>query len=651
MNACLRAVSGVAGLTLLVALVALPSPAGAAVTGSIVFIRDGNVWITPADDPAAARAVTTDGTADAPYALPVMDSGGTIYAVTSLGDGIDGSGDIVRMDRSGNPIGAPFRPVTTGLIYSLDVSPDGETLGFSWAQSSTSGGGFLIANFGGFANADGSASSLPTDLDSTQPVFYANNGAALVSQADDYTQTGLDTYVLGAAGSTDWFATCTSITTNCGFPAEPDVAPTNTRLAFTTPMTDALGGDRRRLTVWEMPAAPTAAPTYACDHVIPAGTLWEPSWSPDGDALLWEEADGIHLAEGFGTDCAAAFAGESLHLTNATWATWSPASASGGTPTPTPTASSASPTASPTSSPDPGEDVVEPPASRAEGVTRFAGTDRYTTAAAVSRGSFPGSATDVFIVTGVTWPDALSAGPAAATIDAPVLPVQTSSIPAPILDEIDRLGPERAWIIGGTTVVTDAVRNSLVARGIDATRVPGNDRYSTAAAVTARFFPDAAGAYYASGAGYADALGGGAAAAERGWPLLLTAKDSVPAATPVIGTERIVLGGPAVISEAVRSTLGARRVAGTDRFSTAAAIALDAFDAADVVYLATGLNFPDALSGAVAAARDDAPLLLTSRDCVASATRDAVMDLGATSRVMLGGAAVVTDRAAALTLC
>lgn len=284
-------------------------------------------------------------------------------------------------------------------------------------------------------------------------------------------------------------------------------------------------------------------------------------------------------------------------------------------------------------------------------VRRFAGVDRYATAAALSRGSFPDAANDVFLVTGQNWPDALSAGPAAAVTKAPVLPVQGSTIPAAISEEITRLQPRRAWIIGGPEAVGDAVLQNLADRGIEVTRISGEDRYSTASSVAARFFASASGAYYASGVTYADALAGGAAAAEREWPLLLTAPEAVPVATALVGVERIALGGTAAISDAVVTALQARRVAGDDRFATAAAIALDAFPRAPVIHLATGLNFPDALAGTVAAARDGAPILLTLGDCVTPTTRDAAVTLGALDRVVLGGTAVVTDRAAGLTPC
>lgn len=298
-----------------------------------------------------------------------------------------------------------------------------------------------------------------------------------------------------------------------------------------------------------------------------------------------------------------------------------------------------------------GEPSVAPAPDRLAGVTRFAGPDRYSTAAAVSAGSFPGTANDIFVVTGQDWPDALTAGAAAANLNGSVLPVQANGIPAAISAEIDRLDPARAWVIGGTSAVADTVLNDLRQRGIAVERVSGGDRHATAVAVMDRFFFEPAGAYYASAQTYPDALSGGAAAAARRWPLLLTAPDTALIATPVVGAERIVLGGTAAVSDRVVEQLRARRVAGSDRFATSAAVARDAFGQSSAVYLATGLNYPDALAGTAAAARDNAPLLLARADCVTAPVQQATQSLGAASRVVLGGTAAVSARAADLAVC
>src|SRR5690606_20885373 len=83
-----------------------------------------------------------------------------------------------------------------------------------------------------------------------------------------------------------------------------------------------------------------------------------------------------------------------------------------------------------------------------------------------------------------------------------------------------------------------------------------------------------------------------------------------------LAPERIVLlGGTGAVSEAVAETLedvaAVERTYGTDRYGTAAEVAGDVAPGAPVVYLATGRDFPDALSGSAVAGAQDAPVLLT----------------------------------------
>jgi putative cell wall-binding protein len=74
-------------------------------------------------------------------------------------------------------------------------------------------------------------------------------------------------------------------------------------------------------------------------------------------------------------------------------------------------------------------------------VSRYAGSDRYATAAAVSQGVFPAGAKVVFVATGINFPDALAAGPAAGIYGGPILlDAGGSSLPAATAAEITRLG-------------------------------------------------------------------------------------------------------------------------------------------------------------------------------------------------------------------
>jgi subtilisin family serine protease/putative cell wall-binding protein len=85
-----------------------------------------------------------------------------------------------------------------------------------------------------------------------------------------------------------------------------------------------------------------------------------------------------------------------------------------------------------------------------------------------------------------------------------------------------------------------------------------------------------------------------------------------------------------------------QRVAGPDRFATAAAIATRSFpDGADTVFVATGRGFPDALAGAAAAAAQGAPIVLVDPAGVPDATATELERLRPRHLVVLGGEAAV----------
>jgi putative cell wall-binding protein len=90
-----------------------------------------------------------------------------------------------------------------------------------------------------------------------------------------------------------------------------------------------------------------------------------------------------------------------------------------------------------------------------------------------------------------------------------------------------------------------------------------------------------------------------------------------------------------------------QRLAGADRYSTAAAISRSRFGGgASTVFIATGASFPDALAGAPAAAKANGPILLTAKDALPSATATELDRLNPKKIVILGGSAAVSSAVA-----
>lgn len=266
-------------------------------------------------------------------------------------------------------------------------------------------------------------------------------------------------------------------------------------------------------------------------------------------------------------------------------------------------------------------------------VTRIAGGDRYATAAAVSRSAFE-SASLVYLAVGTSFPEAVAAGPIAALRSAPLLLTRTESLPADTRTEIQRLGATQVIILGGTGAISSSVENDLAAT-YDVIRIAGTDRYSTVAAISASYFKpdDVSVAYVATGDLFPDALAAGPAAVANDGPILLTDPRTLPAATAaelqrLAPAKIVILGGPAAVSSGVEQELrkftsgSVSRLAGSNRFDTAAVISTTLPNNPQTIYLATGDNFPDALAGVPLAGTD--PLLLVTQQMLPGQTANRI---------------------------
>jgi putative cell wall-binding protein len=293
----------------------------------------------------------------------------------------------------------------------------------------------------------------------------------------------------------------------------------------------------------------------------------------------------------------------------------------------------------------------------APGVIRYAGSDRYATAAAAATGDFP-SPPDVdvvFVAYGGNFPDALAGSAIAGRLGAPLLLVHSDGIPDATRDQLTRLTPDEIVILGGTGVISMEVEDALHAYAQTVVRLAGPNRYATAVAISQYGFPDDGSAdtvIVATGRGFADALASGPAAVALDGPVLLTDSDDVPdvvaAEIARLGPSRvIVVGGSAVISDGVVAELEALvaavdRVSGPNRYETAVDLSVEAFPlGAHRVYLTTGLGFPDGLAGGSGAAWWDAPILLVPGDDIPDAVADEIGRLGAEKGIVLGGEGVV----------
>ena len=239
---------------------------------SIVYVKDGNVWIANPDG-SGQYQVTLDGSSTSPYLHASQSDDGTIVANrgqqlfvlrqngavvrvidTILGNAnpeISPDGLLIAHEALRNACGSPPSGCNTTMVRGIDGTERG----------------FLVGGF-------------------DQPAWVGNSRLIM-------TSGGPWSYEVGSAtSSTQQWLFQSPYTLDSAF------SPTSTLSdVAVTPAGDkfALLGDSTKLALFSSTGGFPAQPSYQCKFADPSGqTIFEgPSWSPDGTQLAWAQGDGI----------------------------------------------------------------------------------------------------------------------------------------------------------------------------------------------------------------------------------------------------------------------------------------------------------------------------------------------------------------------
>lgn len=246
--------------------------------------------------------------------------------------------------------------------------------------------------------------------------------------------------------------------------------------------------------------------------------------------------------------------------------------------------------------------------------------------------------------------DALTAGPLASYLKAPILLTDAGNkLDTDTKAELLKLEVKTVYVTSGTAVISQAVLDELTGMGIEVVPLGGVDRAATSVNIAKKM---TGVTKVAIANGLQDALSIAAIASAANQPILLTDKDAIPAsvaaflaANPGITTSDVI-GGTGIISDVVKAALpGATRHAGITAYDTNNQVIQDFHSSLDYdnVFVANGITAIDALAGAPLAAQTKAAIVLTDGTVPAVATF-IHNNLAAGGVVTaLGGSAVVSD--------
>ncbi|WDZ86102.1 cell wall-binding repeat-containing protein [Micromonospora cathayae] len=364
-----------------------------------------------------------------------------------------------------------------------------------------------------------------------------------------------------------------------------------------------------------------------------AGTKDNPVWSPDGRTIAFNQGSGVATAAANGTQAA------------------SPVVVSGATGVP----------------------AYQP--RKKDRAVRLFGTSRFTTAAAVSQSHWKtyGNAADtreqagaVVLSRSDTFADALGGSALAAAKQGPLLMTPPTSLEATTQAEIQRvLAPGgTVYLLGSPGALSTGVEDAVRALGYNPVRLAGTDRFSTSVAIANAIDPSPDLVLMATGMNYPDALAAGAAAGSYNYPganspysavVILTNEAKLPDSTRTYldGLDRssrtlVGIGRYAAQAAVAYDGPDAVEVWGTSRYETALYTAWTFFSGQQHVALATGANWPDALSGGALMGVLNGPLMLTlgtATDLTFEAELLLAESAASAGNVLiLGSAPVISDR-------
>ncbi|TCX48922.1 cell wall-binding repeat-containing protein [Dehalobacter sp. 14DCB1] len=258
---------------------------------------------------------------------------------------------------------------------------------------------------------------------------------------------------------------------------------------------------------------------------------------------------------------------------------------------------------------------------------RIYGADRYKTAEAIANTVNSNQIDCVVLAPGNSYANALPASVLAYKNNAPLLLINSTA--SNTVEAFDYLKSHlsstgKIYLVGDSTLI----RNDFITRlnGMGYTniiKISGFDIYNTDYLIAKELNVSSnTPMVISSGINFPDALAISSVASSNGWPILLTDGTTLSNDIKSIITEKqpqkiYITGGAAAVANSIEDQIKSIapnstiiRFAGSDRYETSTLIADQFFSSSENIYLASGLDYPDALAGSVLAAQNQSSIIL-----------------------------------------
>lgn len=270
---------------------------------------------------------------------------------------------------------------------------------------------------------------------------------------------------------------------------------------------------------------------------------------------------------------------------------------------------------------------IIPVSASTDDTQRIYGADRYKTAEAIAEHVNSGQVNSVVLAPGNSYANALPASVLAYKNNAPLLLLDSSASKTVeafnyIKSHLSSTGT--IYLVGDNKLIGYDFVTTLKSMGYsNIIKISGSDIYNTDYLIAKELnISKNTPVVISSGVNFPDALAISSMASSNSYPILLTDGKTLSNDIKAFIAEKqpskiYITGGTSAITAAVENQLKSTvpnteitRFAGSDRYETGTLIANQFFTNSKNIYIASGLNYPDALAGSVLAAKNNSPIVL-----------------------------------------
>jgi hypothetical protein len=248
--------------------------APAALADSIVYEKNGNVWLANPDGTGQRQLTSSGG-----YSKPTQANDGTIVAVKNH--------LLQRLNRTGKLLNLAGDSGGSGPVAPA-LSPDGSLVAYDYNNTGPNAPGFHTVL--SYSTRQTGHDEIYNITGRINPSWIGGDKLLMFDSSPGFTGDTL-IQTLGGGFAQPWYEDST-LSLSGG-----EIDASQTRFAAT---------DTNIIRLYRLNAPPPAiAVEPRCDLSNPTGHFFRPTWSPDGRSLAWQEDDGIWVAAIDLDNCAA----------------------------------------------------------------------------------------------------------------------------------------------------------------------------------------------------------------------------------------------------------------------------------------------------------------------------------------------------------